>query len=122
MKCQHITFGKCTWKVITGIGTGLACGAQLANLYLADLDDELAPLAHFYGRYLDDVFCITNTRNNILDTANTFHRSIKLEFASQGRSNVPFLDLALSLGISNVIFYELCRKPAEAYQYLPRGS
>ena len=122
MKCQHITFGKCTWKVITGIGTGLACGAQLANLYLADLDDELAPLAHFYGRYLDDVFCITNTRNNILDTANTFHRSIKLEVASQGRSNVPFLDLALSLGTSNVIFYKLYRKPANAYQYLPRGS
>ena len=112
IKCQHIVFGQFTWKVITGIGTGLACGAQLANLYLADLDTLLAPHTQFYGRYLDDICFVTNPENNVLNIANEFHRTIKLDVTSQGRSNVAFLDVELSLCSDNSIFYELYRKPA----------
>jgi hypothetical protein len=39
-----------------------------------------------------------------------------------GRSNVPYLDIAISLSSANQFTFELYRKPMNLYQYLPRAS
>ena len=122
IKCQHIVFGQPIWKVLPGIGTGLGCGAQLANLHLADLDVLLAPHTLFFGRYLDAIIYIASPSCNVMNIANRFHDTIVLGVTAQGSSNVPLLDLALSLSPCNAVSFELYRKPANAYQYLPRGS
>ena len=62
------------------------------------------------------------SENNVLNIANGYHHTIKLAITSQGRSNVAFLDVELSLCSDNSIFFELYRKPANTYQYLPRSS
>jgi len=121
IKCQHIIFNDCTWKVLTGIGTGLACGAQLANLYLCALDDMLHAGTYFYGRYLDDVISImpSSCSNSFIARANDFHDTIKVERTAHGRINIPYLDVALTLSDNGSLHFELYRKPGNLYQYLP---
>ncbi len=123
LRSQLVAFDGCIWKALVGIGTGLACGSQLANITLDDLDHDLAPLTLFLGRYIDDIICIISRQNlhRLISAANSWHHCINIKLADSGTSNVPFLDLAISIKHGHILF-DLYRKPLSIYQYLPRGS
>ena len=89
-----------------------------------DFDKFVQEARSPYGRYIDDCICILppDRVSQFFIRANAWHPSITVEQAAMGRSNVPYLDIAISLSSANQFTFELYRKPMNLYQYLPRAS
>ena len=87
------------FRQVKGISTGLACGSQLANIFLQELDASMASSFSaeiaLYKRYIDDILIVgTYSLRAVLELFNAFdagiritHESIELGFATS------FLDL-----------------------------
>ena len=57
----------------------------------------------------------------LLARLNSYHPNVRWEVTKSGRQKVPFLDLELSIE-NRAPFYELFRKPLNAYLYVPGSS
>jgi len=111
------------------ICTGLSPGVQIANIYLSELDAEVAALpVKAFSRFLDDA-CFTaslGTCQLVMETLNSWHSSIRWTLSGVGRHKDSFLDLCLSLEqnseATSRLRYTLHRKEMNKYLYLPRNS
>lgn len=59
----------CEQEGVTGVPRGIALSATLAELALAEFDSHVRSLpdVYFYARYVDDIFILTNGRENPSD-------------------------------------------------------
>ena len=88
------------------------------------LDRELASSngVHFVSRLVDDYITVHDPACCLISAiANAWHSNIRVDLAACGQSNIPYLDVCVSLSGSSCTF-ELYRKPGNTYGYVPRSS
>ena len=114
---------------ILGITTGLSCGTQLANAYLAGLDQYMTSALNcslwLYKRFVDDVLIIHSQHVTAVDLVHLFNgwdEAIRITHDdSEEPHQTSFLDFKLSVhGLS--VHFETYRKPMNTYMYLPSNS
>ena len=113
------------------MGTKMA--SSYANLFLGYFEAnalENAPFQpHTWLRYIDDIFMIwTEGPDNLkifIDYLNNIHSTIKFT-SSHSSTNVPFLDVSVSLtnegSISTAVSTDLYTKPTDKHQHLLYSS
>jgi hypothetical protein len=120
---------------ILGFATGVACGAEVANIYLHELlrDIFMAAAAHIhvYRRFIDDGFIIwKGTRRDaeqfLLRLDTQFRdRNFRITWDITGDSTI-FLDLKIFKGAgwlrSELLDTATYAKPINAYLYIPFSS
>ena len=102
-----------------GIATGMSAGVNLAQIYLADLDEIPAAIARFYCRFIDDTLLIgpASTTAIAQRQMNDWSKII-WELEHTGVTDVPYLDLSLTIDhIHNRISYKTFRKPLNSYAF-----
>ena len=116
------SYNKKYYRQTKGIAMGSKCGPTLANIYLSCLEDSFLVIHKplFYGRYIDDIFCITFIDFNLDILINHF-KYLKLNAVCT--ETVNFLDLNITLDrISNKIKFSLYIKPTNTFSYLLPSS
>jgi len=101
---------------------GSKCGPTIANIYLSCLEDSFLNIHKplFYGRYIDDIFCITYTEFNLELLINHFEY---LKLNAVCTDTVNFLDLNITLDkVSNKLKFSLYIKPTNTFSYLLTSS
>ena len=126
LKHNDVSFEGNVFRIGKGLPTGSPVSVVLANLYLIELDALIQRymVVCFYRRYIDDL-CLLLTgdyADMILERAHEFHPSIRLTLSACGVSNIPFLDLALSVAEDGQVSHELYTKPRNRFQYVPFTS
>ena len=126
LKHNDVSFEGNLFRIGKGLPTGSPVSVVLANLYLIELDALIQRfmVVCFYRRYIDDL-CVLLTgdfADMILESAHEFHPSIRLTLSACGVSNIPFLDLALSVAEDGQVSHELYTKPHNRFQYVPFTS
>ena len=104
-------------------------GPSYANLFLGYFEAnalENAPFKpHTWLRYIDDIFMIwTEGLDNLkifIDCLNNIHSTIKFT-SSHSFTNIPFLDVSVSLTDDGNLSTDLCRKPTDKHQHLLYSS
>ena len=99
LSSQIVDYNSHGWTSKSGIATGLACWAFMANVYLQDLDDEILASGDVcsYFRSVDDSCVITKDPGKIQKVMNKLHPSIPWSIEASGSDTCPFLDLALTI-------------------------
>ena len=131
---QDAEYNGIIYKNKLGIATGLACGVQIANIFLSDCDQHVVARLwgslglsdsdlEYFGRFVDDALVIGDADipdSDILEAFNSWLPEIHWEITGSGDS-LAYLDLRLSLA-NGFVNFELFRKPLHIYQYIPYGS
>ncbi|UYV84250.1 hypothetical protein LAZ67_X001669 [Cordylochernes scorpioides] len=93
------TFNNQLFKQIRGSPMGSPLSSPLAEIVMANIDhwvqQQIAPGIHMWRRYIDDIFCICDTGQeiNILDSLNSYHPEISFTLELENRSVLPYLDI-----------------------------
>ena len=111
----------------SAMGTKMA--PSYANLFLGYFEAnalENAPFQpHTWLRYIDDIFMIwTEGLDNLkifIDYLNNIHSTIKFT-SSHSSTNIPFLDVSVSLTNDGGISTDLYTKPTDKHQHLLYSS
>ena len=83
-----------------GVAMGNSLGPVLANIWMAHLEEtefrhsEFYP-KEFYGRYVDDIFCLFRDRSDVEkfhNFINSIHPSTKFEVEHESGDQITFLD------------------------------
>ena len=116
------------YRQIKGIPTGGNCSPELANLFLMYYEiiyREFKPdkweRIKDMGRYLDDLIGLTEENGFQWSTIQreVYHDTIELEDNSiEGHRKGIFLDVKVGFDQHDELYYELYRKPGNAYQYI----
>ncbi len=125
------------YRQICGVAMGTRCAPSFANLFMAQLEDDLfddrmrqgLPMPSLWLRFLDDILMIWEHHSAALQSLvthiNSLHQSIQFAI-TVGDTSVSFLDLTLfkgnrfsTLGILDIAPYS---KPCHAHQYLHYSS
>ncbi|CAF3764573.1 unnamed protein product [Rotaria sp. Silwood1] len=111
---------------IDGVAMGSPLGPILADLFMSNLEQKLnkfstnKPLT--WIRYVDDIFCIFKTNQNIKDfliRINKWHSNIKFTPEHEHDDKLSFLDVLIQRdNINNVYNTSLYRKPTNTNLYL----
>ena len=99
------------YRQVKGIAMGSKCGPSIANIYLFILEKDFLTIHKplFYGRYIDDIFCILDKDFNTNLLIDHFGY-LKLNEVSS--NSVNFLDLIISFDpITKLIKFSLYIKP-----------
>ena len=119
------------FRQVKGISTGLACGSQIANLWLRLLDrlalQSLGSDIKLLRRYLDDmlIIAVNTSVDTLLRILNSFDEDLLITFdvKSHGIEGKSSFVLALFMDIrSNYVYYRTYRKPLNTYNYVPFDS
>ncbi|UYV81813.1 hypothetical protein LAZ67_20002537 [Cordylochernes scorpioides] len=84
---------------VKGSPMGSPLSSPLAEIVMANIDhwvqQKIAPGIHMWRRYIDDIFCICDTGQeiNILDSLNSYHPEISFTLELENRSVLPYLDI-----------------------------
>ncbi|UYV80914.1 hypothetical protein LAZ67_19002168 [Cordylochernes scorpioides] len=87
------------FKQIRGSPMGSPLSSPLAEIVMATIDhwiqQQITPGIHMWRRYIDDIFCICDTGQeiSILDCLNSYHPEISFSLELEDRSVLPFLDI-----------------------------
>jgi hypothetical protein len=116
------------FRQIVGVSTRLACGSQIANMFLRELDETImtsfrADIA-LYKRYIDDILMVASkvTLDAVLRVLNSFDEGITVTHDdSEHDKATSFLDLAININ-RGYVHYSTYRKPMCMYDYLPYNS
>ncbi|UYV62343.1 hypothetical protein LAZ67_2000186 [Cordylochernes scorpioides] len=93
------TFNNQLFKQIRGSPMGSPLSSPLAEIVMANIDhwvqQQIAPGIHIWRRYIDDIFCICDTGQeiNILNSLNSYHPEISFTLELENRSVLPYLDI-----------------------------
>ncbi|UYV65327.1 hypothetical protein LAZ67_3003959 [Cordylochernes scorpioides] len=93
------TFNNQLFKQIRGSPMGSPLSSPLAEIVMANIDhwvqQQIAPGIHMWRRYIDDIFCICDTGQeiNILNSLNSYHPEISFTLELENRSVLPYLDI-----------------------------
>ncbi len=110
------------FRQIKGIAMGSKCGPTIANIYLSCLEESFLIIRKplFYGRYIDDIFCITHKEFNL---EILIHHFKYLKLNAVCTDTVNFLDLNITYDkIFNKIRFSLFIKPTNTFSYLLTSS
>ena len=110
------------YRQIKGIAMGSKCGPTIANIYLSCLESNFLSIHKplFYGRYIDDIFCITKADFD-LDLLIYHFGYLKLNAVCTDIVN--FLDLNIYFDkITSKIKFSLYIKPTNTFSYLLTSS
>ena len=86
---------------IDGVTMGSPLGPTFSNFYMGDLEERTfngsfqKPVV--YARYIDDIFCLINSPQEIIDLQNTFQNNSVLQFTYELNiaNKLPFLDVLI---------------------------
>ncbi|UYV69812.1 hypothetical protein LAZ67_7000844 [Cordylochernes scorpioides] len=84
-------FNNQLFKQIRGSPMGSPLSSPLAEIVMANIDhwvqQQIAPGIHMWRRYIDDIFCICDTGQeiNILDSLNSYHPEISFTLELENR-------------------------------------
>ena len=126
---NNFTFNNNHYLQIHGTAMGTKMAPSYANLFLGYFEAkalENAPFQpHTWFRYIDDIFMIwTEGLDNLkvfIDYLNSIHPTIKFT-SSHSSTNVPFLDVNVSLTDNGDISTDLYTKPTDKHQHLLYSS
>ena len=144
MKNNIFTFGDTNWLNLKGTAMGTPCACMVASLNFAYherkiISDNYKEQIIFYKRFIDDVFCLWNKRNqqtninsftNFQNDMNNFG-SVRWEFEPL-TTKTTFLDLTITLLLKHTshrsiddfysIQFQTFQKPMNLYLYIPPHS
>ena len=126
---NNFSFNDNHYLQIHGTAMGTKMAPSFANLFLGHFEAnalENAPFhPHTYFRYIDDIFMIwTEGLDNLkifIDYLNNIHPTIKFT-SSHSSTNIPFLDVNVSLTNDGNISTDLYTKPTDKHQHLLYSS
>ena len=96
---------------------GSPLGPVLANLFMSFHEKQWlstyskSPI-HYYKRYVDDIFCLLNSKNDAIDFLNYLnvqHPNIKFTMETETNRNLNFLDISITVN-SNQFLTTVHRK------------
>nr|VZH93500.1 unnamed protein product [Spirometra erinaceieuropaei] len=110
---------------IDGVAMGSPLGPFLANVFMGkvemtSLQDTINDLS-FYGRYVDDIFCLTDvtTDTDVLNQKfNNSHPSLTFSAAFEANNEIAFLDVLLHRQEDGSIQRRVFRKKTWTGQYI----
>ena len=122
---NNFSFNDNHYLQIHGTAMGTKMAPSYANLSLGYFEAnglENAPFQpHTWLRYIDDIFMIwTQGLDNLkifIDYLNNIHSTIKFT-SSHSSTNIPFLDVSVSLTNDGSISTDLYTKPTDKHQHL----
>ena len=126
---NNFSFNDNNYLQIHGTAMGTKMAPSYANLFLGFFEANAlknAPFQpHTWLRYIDDIFMIwTEGLDNLkifIDYLNNIHSTIKFT-SSHSFTNVPFLDVNVSLTNDGNISTDLYTKPTDKHQHLLYSS
>ena len=127
---NYFTFNDKWYYQKDGTAMGTPCSVVYAVIFMCNLEERFLKLCPkgilFYGRYIDDIFMITNDNHElILDNLSKMHGKIKLNIETNN-NRVSFLDLNIFKGenfYSNATLdTSIFSKPVNKFLYLPFSS
>ena len=126
---NNFSFNDNHYLQIHGTAMGTKMAPSFANLFLGFFEANAlknAPFQpHIWFRYIDDIFMIwTEGLDNLkifVDYLNSIHPTIKFT-SSHSATNVPFLDVNVSLTNDGNICTDLYTKPTDKHQHLLYSS
>lgn len=127
LKCGVVRHDDQEWICVQGIPTGFSPACHIANLYLAESDEQAIEqhnLQNLFARYIDDAWICSRPQDihGVLETLNMFHPAIHWEVTHSERAKTIFLDLELVIEPNGDIGHRIFRKPQSACMYVPAGS
>ena len=117
------SFNKKFYRQIKGVAMGSKCGPTVANIYLYCLEINFLKIYKpiFYGRYIDDIFCIFKDNFDTSILINNFFKNLILNEVTTEVIN--FLDLNIYKDkVTNQIKFSLFIKPTHTFSYLLTSS
>ena len=126
---NNFSFNDNHYLQIHGTAMGTKMAPSYANLFLAFFEANALKNApsqpHTWLRYIDDIFMIwTEGLDNLkifIDYLNNIHSTIKFT-SSHSSTNIPFLDVSVSLTNDGSISTDLYTKPTDKHQHLLYSS
>ena len=121
---NNLSFNDNHYLQIHGTAMGTKMAPSYANLFLGLFEANAlknAPFQpHTWLRYIDDIFMIwTEGPDNLkifIDYLNNIHSTIKFT-SSHSSTNIPFLDVSVSLTNDGSISTDLYTKPTDKHQH-----
>ncbi|BHF79088.1 hypothetical protein SprV_0602220500 [Sparganum proliferum] len=113
------------YRQIDGVAMGSPLGPFLANVFMGkveqtSLKDTINDLK-FYGRYVDDIFCMTSQTtdiNGLVQKFNGAHPSLMFTAETETNNEIPFLDVLLHRQEDGSIQRKIFRKKTWTGQYI----
>ena len=130
VKSSCFLFNDVYYKQIDGVAMGSPLEPTLANFFLVYHEDKWlqnCPLQfrpRYYRRYVDDIFLIFNSKNNVkkfLRYLNSRHPNIKFTCEEEKDNNISFLDISIT-GLNNKLTTSLYRKKTFSGVYMNYNS
>lgn len=127
MKQNFFQFRGKFYKQHSGLSMGSKLSPLLANLFMCDLEEKMRKDSNFpsiWYRYVDDVFCIINSRqlNNFLQFLNAQHPSITFTVERDEDGSLAFLDLKIKTTDDGKLEFSIYRKPTHTDRYITVDS
>lgn len=123
---NYLQFKGVIYHQLTGTAMGTPAAVMYADIVLAYLEHpvlkRVKPL--YYGRYLDDVFCLLHRKDkdDLIQLFNQRCAAIQLDGVTQGSSGI-FLDLEISISAhSTHPTTKLYQKPTNRFMYITPHS
>ena len=98
-KNVHFTLNNEIYVQNDGVAMGFPRGSILANVFMVELKNTLAPRVHQnvkkWRRHADDTFAYVKNESTdyVLTTFNSFHPNIIFTYGKKNSSHLPFLDV-----------------------------
>jgi hypothetical protein len=123
---NYMQFMGVVYHQLTGTAMGTPAAVMYADIVLAYLEhpvlNRVKPL--YYGRYLDDIFCLLHQKDkdDIIKLFNQRCAAIQLDGVTQGTSGI-FLDMEISISAhSTHPTTKLYQKPTNRFMYITPHS
>ena len=101
-KSLHFSFNGRFFQQVDGVAMGSPLGPVIANIFMAELEEQLVPTLgekmSIWLRFVDDTFTLIKEKDivNVLNTMNDFHPSINFTYEVETEKNLPFLDVNIT--------------------------
>ena len=123
-KEMHFTFDGKIYKQVDGVCMGSPLGPVLANVFMVELEERIAPklqeIMPIWKRYVDDTFTFVkkNHISEVIKEINSFHPNIKFTHEIEKEKKIAFLDVLLKKLEDGSIETSVYRKPTNNNIYI----
>ncbi len=127
-KDMHFSFNGSIYKQINGVVMGSPLGPVIANIFMAQLEEQLIPQLQdkvsLWQRYVDDTctFIRKGEVDSVLEKLNGFHESIKFTYEKEVDGTISFLDVKLIKKEDGTFETDIHRKKTDTNIYMHWNS
>ena len=102
-------------KQIDGLGMGIPCAPQLANIWMASFDKKIKGDSKIYARYIDDILMVIKklVLKEKLSEINRLHKNLSFTTEEEKNGAISFLDMKLIHKTDGSIETEWFRKDTD---------